>query len=100
MSINAVSQANTAQVASTASHTQSANQGSTPAKAQSAAKDTVTISSAAVLAAQEAMETPAQTAKEARGGDMQAKRLLAKQAASEEAGEPASIKAQEAPGAV
>ncbi len=45
----------------------------------------VTISAAGQLAAaanQEAMETPAQTAREAQGPDMQAKRLLAKEQAS------------------
>ncbi len=55
-------------------------------KPEPAAKTTVTISSAAVsaLAAQksEAIETPAQTAQEARGNDHQAQRLLAQQAAA------------------
>jgi hypothetical protein len=40
------------------------------------------LSSAAQAALQEALETPAQTAKEAGTGDVQAKRLLAKQAAA------------------
>jgi hypothetical protein len=44
------------------------------------ATDTVQISAAA-KALQEAIETPAQTAKEAAGGDVQARHLLAKQAA-------------------
>ena len=58
-----------------------------PAKSNATANpvDTVTISSAAQAlaqaAAKEAMETPAQTAQEARGGDTQAQRLLAKEAA-------------------
>jgi len=43
--------------------------------------DTVHISAAATSAMQEILETPAQTAKEAAGGDNQAKRLLAKEAA-------------------
>ena len=42
--------------------------------------DTVQISAAAKTL-QEAIETPAQTAKEAAGGDAQARRLLAKEAA-------------------
>lgn len=45
----------------------------------------VTISAAgqaAAAATQEAMETPAQTAREAQGSDMQAKRLLAKEQAA------------------
>jgi hypothetical protein len=47
--------------------------------------DSVQLSKAgqAMLAAvQESIETPAQTAKEARGGDLQAQRVLAKEAAS------------------
>lgn len=44
--------------------------------------DTVQLSSAAQAALREAMETPAQTAKEAGAGDVQAKRLLAKEAAA------------------
>jgi hypothetical protein len=43
----------------------------------------VQISNLAKAALQEAIETPAQTAKEANGGDLQAKRLLAKEAANE-----------------
>lgn len=43
--------------------------------------DTVQISSAAVLAMKEAMETPAQTSQEASRGDRQAQRLLAKETA-------------------
>jgi hypothetical protein len=46
------------------------------------ATETVSISSAGKAAAAEATETAAQTAKEARGGDRQAQRLLAKEAAS------------------
>ena len=47
--------------------------------------DTVQISSAAKAALQEALETPAQTATEARSGDHQAQRLLAKEAAAKKA---------------
>ncbi len=47
--------------------------------------DTVQISNAA-RALQEAIETPAQTAKEASRGDHQAQRLLAKEAAAEKLG--------------
>ena len=46
--------------------------------------DTVQLSSAAQKALQEATETQAQTAKEAGKGDMQAKRLLAKEANTKE----------------
>ena len=45
-------------------------------------KDTVSLSSAAQSALEESSETQAQTTKEATGGDLQAKRLLAKQAAA------------------
>jgi hypothetical protein len=45
------------------------------------ASDTVQISNAAKQALQEAIETSVQTAKEAAGGDMQARRLLAREAA-------------------
>jgi hypothetical protein len=58
-------------------------------KPQVLAKDTVQLSSAAQAALLEALETPAQTAKEARGGDIQAKRLMAKQAAAKAAAEKA-----------
>jgi hypothetical protein len=50
----------------------------------SAATDTVTLSASA-QAAQEVTETQAQTAKEARSGDHQAQRLLAKEAAAKKA---------------
>lgn len=45
------------------------------------ATDTVQISNAAKALLQETVENPAQTAKEARSGDRQAIRLLAKEAA-------------------
>jgi hypothetical protein len=53
----------------------------TPApKPQTIATDIVTITNAAQTAAQEAVETPAQTAIEASKGDQQAQRLLSKEA--------------------
>jgi hypothetical protein len=55
------------------------SQKSTPSNTPSI--DTVQISSAAQSALQEVLEAPAQTAKEARGGDHQAQKLLAKEAA-------------------
>jgi hypothetical protein len=56
----------------------------TPSKAtaQLAAVDTVQISSAAKVFSQENLETAAQTAHEASGGDVQAQRLLARHAAA------------------
>jgi len=71
-----------------------ANKQPTPAKIQPAAvtQDTVKLSSTAQAqlstikaAVQEAAETPAQTAKEAQSGDLQARRLLSKEAAAAEA---------------
>lgn len=50
--------------------------------AQPVPSDTVQLSNAAQAALREALETPAQTAKEAGAGDIQAKRLLAKEAAA------------------
>ena len=65
-----------------------ANSAATPASVNPPST-VVTISSAA-LAAQaanaEAMETPTQTAQEARGNDHQAQRLLAKEASEKAAG--------------
>lgn len=61
------------------------NSKATPPESQPSgrvATDTVQISNAALAAMQEAVETPAQTAKEASGGDHQAQRLLAKEAAA------------------
>ena len=51
----------------------------------SANTDTVRISNAGRAALQEATETAAQTAKEARSGDRQAQKLLAKEAAAAKA---------------
>jgi hypothetical protein len=45
--------------------------------------DTVQISNVAQAALKESIETAAQTAKEAAGGDLQAQRLLAKEMAAE-----------------
>jgi hypothetical protein len=53
----------------------------TQPQAAAPASDTVQISNAAKQAQQEIVETPAQTAKEAAGGDAVARRLLAKEAA-------------------
>lgn len=64
------------------------SQKAAPVQAQAKAapiQDTVKISSAASVL-QEAVETPVQTAQEARGGDRQAQRLLAKEAASKKVG--------------
>ena len=63
----------------------SVNQESTQPKPQPAPTDTVKLSYAALMFAQEATETPTQTRKEAMSGDRQAQRLLAKEAAAQAA---------------
>jgi hypothetical protein len=60
-------------------------QPSPPPKPQPAPTDTVTLSAAAAMR-QELTETAAQTAKEASQGDIQAKNLLAREAAEKKAG--------------
>jgi hypothetical protein len=54
-------------------------------RAQPIPVDKVQLSSSAQAALRESVETPAQTAKEAGSGDMQARRLLAKEEAAKEA---------------
>lgn len=90
MSVNSVTQASTDKVATlgavkNTSQTQPVSQDSPPVKTKPVAKDTVSISNAAQAALQEATETSAQTAKEAKSGDIQAKKLLAKQVAAKTA---------------
>lgn len=97
MAISPVTQTDVTAVASNAAVT-AVNKEATQSNPQPAAEDTVQISSAAQTALQEATETPAQTEKEARNGDLQAKELLAREAAAEEAKEPPVAKAQEAQG--
>ena len=83
MTISAVS--NAAQTQPAAPSTGTSPQKPAQSHPQSAATDSVQLSAAAqaaVAAMKEARETPAQTAKEATGGDLQAKRLLAKEAAA------------------
>ncbi len=61
------------------------NPSAAPSKTQSTPSpvaDSVQISSAAQAALKETLETPAQTAKEALGGDRQAQSLLAKEQAA------------------
>lgn len=54
-----------------------------PTKVQQLPTDTVTISSAAKAAAQELTETRVQTTQEAARGDLQARRLLAQESATQ-----------------
>jgi len=75
--INSVPSATHAQAAP---QPQAATQQPAQPKPQPASTDTVQISAAA-LALKEAIENPAQTAREAASGDAQAKRLLAREAA-------------------
>lgn len=58
------------------------NQKPTQTTPQPRVADTVQISSAAQKASQELSETPAQTATEARSGDVQAQRIMAREAAA------------------
>jgi hypothetical protein len=62
-----------------------ARQSAAPAKAPAVATDSVQLSTAKALL-QETLETPTQTAREARSGDPQARRLLAREAAAKAAG--------------
>jgi hypothetical protein len=65
-----------------AAHPATQSPKATQSKTESPKKtDTVQLSSIAQASFQEATETPTQTAKEASGGDHQAQRLLARQAA-------------------
>ena len=95
MSVQAISQ-NTAQMPELTTTTTSGTTGAASATAQSTtgkpagsgtppASYSVSISSAGRAALAEATETSVQTAKEAGAGDLQAKRLLAKEAAAKAA---------------
>jgi hypothetical protein len=77
---NTISSAVQAQPAAHVNTIQSAPSKAQPAAAQPLPTDTVQISAAA-QALKEATENPAQTAREAAGGDRQAQRLLAREAA-------------------
>jgi hypothetical protein len=72
-------------VAPTDSSPQKQAQPKSQSSTTSSSTDTVQLSiaaQAALAAIKEAQETPAQTAKEARGGDLQARRLLARETAA------------------
>jgi hypothetical protein len=79
--VNAVTQSQPVQNAPQAS---TAAVKTPPAQAASTSTDTVTISSSAKAILQEVQETHAQTVQEASGGDSQAKRALAKEAAAQQ----------------
>ena len=78
--ISSVSNALPQQVESAQPATPAAQASSTPVKPQAPVTDTVQLSGGSKAALQELSETPAQTAKEAAGGDAQARRLLAREA--------------------
>ncbi len=81
--ISSVSSVSAAQPATQAA----APQPPSPAPAaHSIAADTVQISNAAKVLLQESLETPAQTAKEASAGDIQALKLIARHAAQKLSG--------------
>ena len=62
-----------------------------PPETRDVPKDTVNLSAAAQSALREASETPADTAREAHQGDVQAKHLLAKQMAAKAALAPPPV---------
>jgi hypothetical protein len=76
--INNVTQARPVQSAAQAPAT---NQKASQSKSQQTPTDTVAISSSAKAILQEVQENHAQTVQEANGGDSQARRLLAREAA-------------------
>jgi len=83
--LNAVSNTALSSVAPQDSSAQKAAKPKSESPTTSTSTDTVQLSSAAqaaLAAVKEAQETPAQTAKEANGGDPQARRLLAREAAA------------------
>jgi hypothetical protein len=87
MAINPVAQTDAAKAAAqtaavNTNQTPPAAKEPAPAKPQPAVTDTVQISTSAKAVMQEVQETAAQTAQEANGGDRQAQRLLAKEAAA------------------
>lgn len=97
MNIHAISNASApqqiAKVKETKTDTDNGKVASTDKKTtvpQTKPVDTVQISSIAKQALQEATETAAQTAQEARGGDSQAKRLLAREEAAKAAQQPSA----------
>lgn len=84
MTVSAISNATQPQPVAQSTGT-SSQEPSQPKPELATGGDTVQLSAAAQAAAtafQEAMETPAQTAQEAGRGDLQAQRLLAKEAAA------------------
>jgi hypothetical protein len=81
--ISSINNVTPAQPATQAATAQPAS--STPTT-QPTASDTVQISNAAKAMLQESLETPAQTAKEASAGDIQALKLMARHAAHKASG--------------
>jgi len=77
-----ISNAKQAQPAESATQTPAANPKAPVSKTQQTPTDTVTISTSAKAILQEVLENHAQTVQEANGGDSQARRLLAKEAAA------------------
>ena len=82
--VNSVSNATSTQPAAQPKPVE-ANVKLTESKPQQAPNEIVQISSAAQAALKELTETQAETTKEANAGDLQAKRLLAKEAAEKAA---------------
>jgi len=83
--VSSISHASPVQAAQPANQASAARLAQPQSRPQPATSDTVQLSAAASFR-QEVTETSAQTAKEASGGDIQAKNLLAREAANAKAG--------------
>jgi hypothetical protein len=77
-----ISIAKQTQPTESATQAPAANQKASVSKTQQIPTDTVTISNSAKVILQEVQENHVQTVQEANGGDSQARRLLAKEAAA------------------
>jgi len=80
--VNMISSISTLPPAQLAAQAPAVQPASSKATAQPSPADPVQISNTTKALLQEAMENSVQTAQEARGGDMQAMRLLAREAAA------------------
>jgi hypothetical protein len=81
-----ISSVNNVAPAQPATQAATAQPASSQPASQPAASDTVQTSNAAKAMLQESLETPAQTAKEASAGDLQAVKLLARHATHKASG--------------
>ena len=80
--VHAITSSTQAPVSQTTTASPKTPQPKPQSKSQPTNVDTVKLTSGAKAVLQEALESPAQTAKEASAGDAQAKRLIAKETAA------------------